>query len=230
MSILDTILNIVFPVNCVSCGKNGSDLCIKCLSDSPSAERESANWIFPLFDYRHPPIKKSIGLLKYKGKKRLASVFAEVLYGRIIEELSELSMIENFKDAILIPIPLSRRRYRERGYNQAELICKELIKLDSNSNINLRYGVDEKMERNFSLEKNILIKIKETEHQANIKDRRDRLKNLVGSFYVKNPEVIKSKNIVLIDDVLTTGATLTEAKKILKKNGARKIIAFTIAH
>ena len=139
-------------------------------------------------------------------------------------------MIENFKDAILIPIPLSRRRYRERGYNQAELICKELIKLDSNSNINLRYGVDEKMERNFSLEKNILIKIKETEHQANIKDRRDRLKNLVGSFYVKNPEVIKSKNIVLIDDVLTTGATLTEAKKILKQNGARKIIAFTIAH
>ena len=67
MCFLNTILDIVFPVHCVSCGKEGSDLCLKCLLDSPPAERESANWIFPLFDYRHLPIKKSIWLLKYKG-------------------------------------------------------------------------------------------------------------------------------------------------------------------
>jgi competence protein ComFC len=225
MLILDTILNIIFPVNCVACGKRGSDLCLKCLSDSPLAERESANWIFPLFDYRHPPIKKSIWLLKYKGKKRLANVFAEILYGRIIEELSELSVLNNFREPILIPIPLSKRRFRERGYNQAELICRELIKIDLNNN--LRHGVDVK---NFSFEKNILIKIKETEHQANIKERKDRLKNLSGSFFVKNPELISGKNIILIDDVLTTGTTLTEAKKILKLYGAKKIIAFTVAH
>ncbi|KKP65076.1 MAG: Phosphoribosyltransferase, partial [Candidatus Nomurabacteria bacterium GW2011_GWF2_35_12] len=71
---------------------------------------------------------------------------------------------------------------------------------------------------------------KETEHQVNIKDRRDRLKNLSDSFSVKNPEIIKDKNIILIDDVLTTGATLTEAKKILKSFGAKKVIAFTVAH
>ncbi len=219
MLILDTILNIIFPVNCISCGKKDSDLCLKCLSDSPSAERESANWIFPLFDYRHPPIKKSIWLLKYKGKKRLASVFAEIIYDKILEELSELSVMSNFREPILIPIPLSKKRYRERSYNQAELICKKLIEIN-----NLRHGVD------WKLEKDILIKIKETEHQANIKERRDRLKNLSDSFAVKNPELIKNKNIILIDDVLTTGATLTEAKKILKQNGARKIIAFTVAH
>jgi len=217
MLILDTILNIVFPVNCISCGKRGFDLCLECLLDSPSAERESANWIFPLFDYRHIPIKKSIWLLKYKGKKRLASVFAEIIYGKIIEELSELSVLQNFSDPILIPIPLSRKRYRERGYNQAELICQELIKLDGEN-------------KNFSLEKNILIKIKETEHQANIKERRDRLKNLTNSFSIKNPEIIAGKNIILIDDVLTTGATLTEARKTLKNFGAKKVIAFTVAH
>jgi len=207
MYILDTILNIVFPVNCVSCGKSGSDLCPKCLSTSPAAERESANWIFPSFDYRHPPIKKSIWLFKYKGKKRLASVFADVMYGKIIEELSELSVMSNFRDPILIPIPLSKKRYRERGYNQAELICRELIKMDEKNNV----------DKNFSLEKNVLIKIKETEHQANIKERKDRLKNLSGSFAVKNEDIIKGKNIILIDDVLTTGTTLTEAKKILKQ-------------
>jgi len=228
MNFLDTILSVIFPVYCISCGKEGLDLCINCLLDSPPAERESANWIFPLFDYRHIPIKKSIWLLKYKGKRRLAGTFAEIMYGKIIEELSDLHTIQNFNDAILIPIPLSKKRYRERGYNQAELICRELIKLDLN--INLRYSVDVKIERNFKFESNILIKTKETEHQANIKDRKDRLKNLADSFSVKNGELIKGKNIILIDDVTTTGATLTEAKKILKQFGAKKIIAFTVAH
>jgi ComF family protein len=219
MCFLNTILDIVFPVHCVSCGKEGSDLCLKCLLDSPPAERESANWIFPLFDYRHLPIKKSIWLLKYKGKKRLAGIFAEIVYEKIIEELSELSLMKNFREPILIPIPLSSKRYRERGYNQAELICQELKKIN-----NLRHGVD------WRLEKNVLIKIKETEHQAKIKDRRDRLKNLADSFSVKNPELIKGKNVILIDDVTTTGATLAEAKKILKQSGAKKVIAFTVAH
>ena len=217
MNLLDTILNVVFPVNCLSCGKEGSDLCLRCLSDSPAAERESANWIFPLFDYRHIPVKKSIWLLKYKGKKRIAGIFAEVMYGKIIEELSELSVMKNFREPILIPIPLSKKRYRERGYNQAELICEKLVEIDEKNN-------------NFKLEKNVLIKIKETEHQANIKERRDRLKNLSDSFSVKNSKMIEGKNIILIDDVTTTGATLSEARKILKQSGAKKVIAFTVAH
>lgn len=241
MKIFNTILNVIFPVNCISCKKNGSDLCTKCLLDSPSAERESATWIFPLFDYRHPPIKKSIWLLKYKGKKKLANIFAEIMYGKIIEELSELSILNNFYEPILIPVPLSKKRYRERGYNQAQLICEELIKIQEKNYLTppsaplslLRRGAGGEvniLNENFTLENNVLIKVKETEHQANIKERKDRLKNLIGSFSVKNPEIIKNKNIILIDDVLTTGTTLTEAKKILKQSGARKVIAFTIAH
>ena len=213
---INSLLNIIFPVKCLACGKAGVDLCISCLSDSPPAERESAEWMFPLYDYRHPPIKKALWLLKYKGKKRLAGIFAEVLYGRILEELSELSVMENFREPLLIPIPLSSQRYRERGFNQAELICKELIELDKNVN--------------FKLESGILIKPKDTEHQARIENRSERLKNIIGSFAVKNGEQIKNKNIILIDDITTTGATLAEAKKVLKQAGAKKIIAFTIAH
>lgn len=219
MLYLDTILNIIFPAKCIVCGKNGADLCLACLSDAPGAERESASWIFPLYDYRHPAIKKSLWLLKYKGKKRLANIFAESIYGKILEELSELSVMENFVEPILIPIPLSPKRYRERGFNQVELICRELIKLNA-----LHHGAD------FKLENNILIKPKETEHQARIKDRRARLKNLSGSFAIKNEEKIKNRNIILVDDITTTGATLSEARKILKKSGAKKIIAFTVAH
>ena len=148
MWILNTILEIVFPTRCISCGVSGADLCIACLSSSPNAERESAKWIFPLFDYRHPPIKKSVWLLKYNGKKKLAQVFAEVLYGRILEELGDLSVMENFHNALLVPVPLSSSRRRERGFNQAELICKNLVTLDKNEN--------------FKLENDVLIK---TNHQ-----------------------------------------------------------------
>src|SRR3990167_4712176 len=115
MKFLNTILDIIFPAKCISCGMAGSDLCIKCLSDAPTAERESAKWIFALYDYRHPPIKKALWLFKYKGKRRLAAVFAEALHGRIMEELSELSIMENFREPLLVPIPLARGRRRERG-------------------------------------------------------------------------------------------------------------------
>ena len=227
MGLLNTILGIIFPINCLACGQKGPELCLNCLANSPMAERESAKWIFPLYDYRHPPIKKAIWIFKYKEKKRLASIFAEMMYGRILEELSELFVLENFKDTILIPIPLSPKRYRERGYNQAELICKKLIELDKT---HLRHSVD----ANFVLENNVLIKPKETIHQAHIENRATRLKNIIGSFAIKNPKEniskIKNRNIILIDDVTTTGATLSEARKILKQSGARKIIAFTVAH
>ncbi len=213
---LNTILDIIFPVNCIACKGNGSLLCIKCLSSSPSAERESADWIFPIFDYRHPPIKKAIWLLKYKGKHKLAEIFAEVIYGRILEELTDLYQFENFREPILIPIPLALKRQRERGFNQATLLCNELARLDK--------------DQNFILKTNILIKPKDTLHQVQIENRNNRLKNIIGSFMVKNSELIKNKNIILIDDVLTTGATLTEARKTLKQSGARKVIAFTIAH
>lgn len=221
MSFLDTILNIFFPVKCILCGKPGVDLCLDCLKNSPGAERESAKWIFPIYDYRNGTIKKSLWLLKYKGKKRLAKVFAEILYEKILEEFSELSVLENFVAPILIPIPLSPQRYRERGYNQAQLLCEEILKIN-----NLRHGVDIK------LEKDILIKSRDIEHQAHIKERRARIQNIVGSFAVKEEKInlIKNRNIILIDDILTTGATLSEARKTLKQAGVKKVIAFTVAH
>lgn len=216
MLYLNTILDIIFPSYCISCQRRGADLCLKCLSGSPEAKRESVNWIFPLYDYRHPPIKKSIWLLKYKGKRNLAGIFAETMYARILEELAELTLIENFREPLLVPIPLSKKRYRERGFNQAELICQKLVELDGGLN--------------YRLESNALYKRNETEYQAKIENRAKRLKNIVDAFAVLDNNRIENRNIILIDDVTTTGATLNEAKKILKQSGARKVIAFTIAH
>ena len=242
MNFLSTILDIIFPVKCLFCGERGIELCARCLIDSPSAERKNDKWIFPLYDYRHPPIKKAILALKYKNKKRIANIFGETMYSRILEELGDLSIMENFHEPILIPIPLSRERIMERGYNQAELICREIVKIQNSSknlapplaplSLSRRGAGGEASISNeaFTLLTNVLIKPKDTEHQAHIEDRATRLKNIIGSFAIKNPEKIKGRNIILIDDVITTGATLTEAKKTLKRAGARKVIAFTVAH
>jgi competence protein ComFC len=221
-TILNKILDIIFPIYCIECGSKGKELCINCISNIREAERETLRWIYPLYDYRHPPLKKILHLFKYKGKKNIAKILGEMLYGKIIEELSELSILNNFTEPILIPIPLSHQRSRERGYNQTELICEELIKIDRNNNNT----------SNFILLKNVLIKNKDTEHQARIHNRPVRLKNVIGSFIINKDKInlIKNKNIILIDDITTTGATLSEAKKMLKNAGAKKIIAFTIAH
>src|SRR4051812_16230028 len=131
MPFLDSLFEIIFPSRCLVCGKRGTEMCLPCLREAPAAERESAEWIFPLYDYRHPAIKKSLWLLKYKGKRRVTRVFAGTLYEKILEELSDLALLENFTEPLLIPIPLSKTRYHERGFNQAELLCREIIKINS---------------------------------------------------------------------------------------------------
>lgn len=234
-TILSRMLDLIFPARCAGCGRGGSYLCAVCLSNSPIAERETERWVFSLFDYRHPAIKKALWLLKYKNKTGLAASFAEALSGKIQEELADMAVMENFLDPILIPIPLSRKRHKERGYNQAELICREILRLSKINHLSppsaplslTRRGVGGEV---FTLINNILIKPKETEHQARIENRRERLKNIVGSFAVQNAELVKNRNIILIDDITTTGATLSEARKVLRQAGARKIIAFTVAH
>jgi len=216
MTFWNTILEAVFPSRCLGCKAPGIDLCRKCLASFPEPERENKNWVFSLFDYRHPGVKKTIWLLKYKSKKRLAEVLGEILYEKILVELADLVQFENFQNPLLIPIPLSRERYRSRGFNQSEILCEKIFMFDTNQNLRI--------------ENKVLVKTRSTEQQAHIKNRKERLENLSGSFMVKNKEKIKGRNLILIDDVTTTGATLEEARKVLRSSGARKIIAFTVAH
>ena len=77
-----------------------------------------------LFNYRAPLIKKLIWSLKYKGSFKTAKLFAEVLSEYLLEELSDLNIFSGFENPILIPIPLSKNRLRERGFNQVERVAK----------------------------------------------------------------------------------------------------------
>ncbi|MBU1246587.1 MAG: phosphoribosyltransferase family protein [Patescibacteria group bacterium] len=209
------LLNYIFPVSCVGCAKNGEVLCAKCLSKIPLANITVDKDIYSVFSYKHPLIKQALWELKFNNNKVAARPLANALYDRILEELQDLEIFNNFTQPLLIPIPLSKERLKERGYNQSELLCKELSFMDSMS---------------FTVCTNVLYKPIRTKQQTKTRGKSERINNLHGCFAVKNPEKIRNQNIILIDDIITTGTTILEAKKVLKQNGAKKIIAFTVAH
>ncbi len=153
-------------------------------------------------------------MLKFENKFAVIDDLGEGLYDHLFDELSERSIFENVQSPILVPIPLSRKSRRRRGYNQSEIVARDLS-IRSDGKIEVQ---------------NILEKVKETETQHSIKNRNERLHNLKGTFAVKESPSLKGKNIIVVDDITTTHATLIEARRALKDAGARSVIGFTIAH
>ena len=170
---------------------------------------------FSVLNYKTPVARSAIWELKYRGNAKIAELLATVFYEEIVEQLHERKLSDNFEKPILIPIPISKKRFAERGWNQCDLLADKLESIDNNNF--------------FEVNKKILVKTRDTESQTK-KNRATRLKDLKGCFAVQNPEKIAGKNVILIDDVLTTGATLEEARKTLKEAGVRKIICASLAH
>lgn len=196
---------------------------IKIENLSPSDLREEAiltnhnlpRNVLALFDYRNEVIKKAIWQLKYRGNRKIAELFAKCLSEEILNEISERNPVENLKNLLIIPVPISKRRRKERGFNQCELITEELKKLFNKDN--------------FQIENKLLIKTNNTESQTK-KNRVERLKNLQNCFELSDKEKIKNRNIIVIDDVTTTGATFEEITKTLNRNGTRAVLCFALAH
>ncbi len=214
MIISRLFLNILFPPICFGCRKyNKNYLCENCwqkininrtlfFPDGPFQYTLAA-----ATDYKSEALQNLIRDLKYDF---LTSAMEPIK--KIIDVYFKNLEIKQFSNFVIIPIPLSKKRYRKRGFNQAELIAN--------------YIADK-----FSLPiaKDILIKIKDSPKQSEAKDWQERLKNIDGCFSVTNPEKIKNKNIILVDDVYTSGATVNEAIRVLKLAGVEKVLVFTIA-
>ena len=132
------------------------------------------------------------------------------------EDISDLRQIYSGQRFIIIPVPLHHDRLRERGYNQAEKIAKSFADKD-----------DKKI---FEIRTDIILKNKNTGHQARIHNKKIRLKNMIGAFSINKNINVKNRIIFVIDDVTTTGATLSEIIKILKKSGAKQVIGIAVAH
>lgn len=212
----DILLNILFPISCAGCGMDKNPLCIACRAKIPESDMSLDPYIYAALAYRNSVLRTVLWQLKYHGNTILARACAEILYDRILEELAELSELAYFTDPLIIPIPLSKKRLRKRGFNQTEIIVRALSVIDTKTSFTPAY--------------NVLYKITDTKSQMSIKDKRERRKNIVGCFAVKNREQIRNKNIILIDDITTTGATFHEARKTLLNAGAKQVVCFAVAH
>lgn len=213
---LNFILNILFPIECLGCKIKGEILCENCSSFIKLAERETESNIIALYDYRDPLIKKVIWNLKYYHHHFIGNKLGKILYQELLEEISDLRMYTEGKPILVIPVPISRNKTKIRGYNQADKIAQGFC---SSGDKGL-----------FELKNNVVTKKTNTIPQARINSRERRLKNVIGIFEVKNSEIIKGRTIIVIDDVTTTGGTIKEMMKILKKAGAKKVVGFAVAH
>ncbi len=171
-----------------------------------------------LFEYGSSLVRKAIWEIKFRGNRKIAKLLATILYDELLEKLSEEKIFggSSLRELpLLLPIPISAKRFRERGWNQCEIIADEMTRLDEG--------------KNFEVRKNILVKNKNTSDQVG-KGRAERLKNLKNAFVVKNEELVKDKFVIVLDDVVTTGATTEEAGRALRACGARGILFLAIAH
>lgn len=176
------------------------------------ADESPVAFIHPMFAYNDPLVRAAVHLVKYDGDTRVARLFAELLDEELMEIIAERSLFENMNKPVVVPIPLSRKRRRKRGWNQCELIAQYLP------------------EDNYTVSSGILIKPKETKSQTETNSRRERLQNVRGCFNVAFPEEVHGCTVILLDDVTTTGATLKEARSTLKSAGAQSVHAVAIAH
>ena len=206
-------------MRCITCGKKDTPLCYTCLEKVPAAPETKHPSISALYSYRHPAIKKALWALKYRNNTTPAEVFGASLYEYLLEhsyEFTTFSRALQHDKAVVVPIPIHKKRLRERGFNQSEKIIEVLQSHDKN--------------QSFTFANDVLYKIKETPPQASIKERQARSKNIHGCFAIMNAEKIKNKVVIVIDDITTTGATLNEAIKELERAGAAKAIGVAIAH
>lgn len=218
IKILNKILDLILPQKCFNCGECGHIICENCISIIPRNEKYLGIDNMAVFSYQNNIMKECVALLKYKKVFSIAKELSRYLYEASLEDVSETKMmLGGFeKDKIiLIPVPLHKDKLKSRGYNQSELLVKEIA-----------YNNKEC----FDIYNDVLLKIRVTESQVLKEKRQDRIKNLKGAFSIKNKQKIKGKTILLIDDVITTGTTVEECRKTLLEAGARKVIALALAH
>jgi len=235
------IKNILLPCYCIKCGERliteeNLYFCPKCWSNLTYTERPFCSICgvqhpitvgfgtrsnFPCIECRKNPNKyiesiqsplqyrdmtrEVILLFKFYKEKGLAKPFGEILRTWVREEM------DTIKFDLIIPVPLHPFRLKRRGFNQSLLLAKEVLPCFPDAELS-----------------QTLIRTKPTRSQSTL-SAKERKENIKDAFEVKEPEVVRNKKILLIDDLVTSGATVTECAKTLKKCGAQSVFVLSLA-
>lgn len=188
-------------LQCRKCARfiTGGEMCSFCQKDNyPFTVARSAG----LYDGK---LKEALQEFKFRGKRSLAKPLGRLLALEAIKD-------ERFLEAdLIIPVPMHRVKLAQRGYNQSELLAKEVA---------VKLGIP--------FEKDVLVKIRHTADMVGL-GREERSKNLQGAFFVQDHNIVLQKSILLIDDIFTTGFTALSCSETLLKAGAKKVLVLTAA-
>lgn len=194
------------PPFCCRCGRHldkkslSKNICGTCIRKQLHFDRA-----FSPFAYEGG-IKELIHQFKYQNKKHLGPF----LGGLLVDFIKDYEIPIDFID-VIVPIPLSKTKMREREFNQAEILSRCLSR---------EFGKD--------IDTDNLQRVKHNRSQTEL-DIDSRFSNIKDCFRLKNPSSIKDRNVLLVDDVLTTGATSSEAALVLKNNRANIVFTITLA-
>ncbi len=227
-----SFLDFLFPKRCIGCRKIGSFICSDCFSrieyssvySCPECLRPSFNGlthpkcikrysldgVFPAVTYKGI-VKKLLYQFKYSPYlSSLSGLLGEIMYEGLIQNESFNKVLAS--EPVIVAVPLSAKRQRQRGYNHAQLLAQDL---------GLKLGL--KVE-------NILTRKIDTKPQYKLK-KEQRQENIKGAFSMSHNIKLnlKNKTIILVDDIATTYATLKECAKVLKQNGAGKVYGVVFA-
>lgn len=233
------ILDLVYPPHCCLCKKplehhsesppeglcpeclsliltNTPPFCLRCSRHLETPDQSSYCHICQrhehIFDFAWcaclytPPMSDLIHRFKYSDQTFLQFLFSRLLINFIIN-----NQLDIYQFDYLIPLPLSATRTRERGYNQSELLARHIAR-----------------HFNLPLETKILRKSRHCRPQVSLSEK-DRWTNIRGAFTIKNSKTLQNKSVLIIDDLLTTGASASEAAGILKASGAATVGILTLA-
>lgn len=186
---------------CFRCGKpvvsEETEYCLDCFGKTHSYTQNIALW-----SYDHS-VRKAVYRFKYQNRREYAAYFAEELVRRHHRQ------IRSWNAQVLLPVPVHRSRYKKRGFNQAELLARELA-------VYLKLPVDT----------DTVLRVKNTKPQKELNDK-ERQKNLKSAFKI-NKNGIKLKKVIIIDDIYTTGTTIDAMAELLLQSGAAEVYSITI--
>ncbi len=211
VSLLRTLIQYIFPSHCVVCSKIPTRLHSECAHFLSPAPAPPQPWITSRFNYKDVRVNRLVRHLKNKEDTELCETLAKLLAEYWLAHVPVITT-----RTIIAPVPARAERMRHNGFNQAELLARKITSHIPGS----------------ILVPDLLQRTRETAKQALIHEKSQRLANLRNVFIVnpKKKDLIQNNTVLIIDDVTTSGATLTEIKVVLEQAGAHGVYALTVAH
>ena len=224
MKWISDLIELIFPRHCCVCGEvlshQEQDICLNCLYKLPKIEKIHQSELEKAFWGRFD-IERVAAYIYYQKESPYNRLLHKMKYGnhpevgyRLATMAADRLMQEGFFDGIdaIVPLPLSKKKRRQRGYNQCDYIAEGLSQTTG-----------------IPVLKDCVVRNKSNETQTH-KTRDERWRNVEGIFSLANPGLIEGKHILLIDDILTTGATLTNCAIAIKQGCNCRISVFTLAY